>query len=127
MNIVREKHKELTDGFDRLYRLAAKGPNSKEFVEPKVEGLWKIALESDFTPDELESLRLELRHYEDRLLKLRNLQVEAALVQKKKEKVAGEKTNEEQLMEDTIKKQSRKVEKLHLDLETRIKMKHVEL
>lgn len=75
VNAIRSTHKEIKDGFDRLHVLASKGPNSKEFIEPKVQGLWKIALESKFTPTELESLRIELRHYEDRLLKLRNLQV----------------------------------------------------
>lgn len=129
-NMLREKHRDIKDGYDRLHRLAAKGPNSKEFIEPKVQGLWKIATESNFSPDELESLRVELLHYENRLLKLRHLQAEAALGSErhaKKEKMAGEKTEGLQVMEETIKKQARKVEKLHLDLETRIMQKHVEL
>lgn len=129
-NQLREKHRDLRDGYDRLNRLAAKGPNSKEFVEPKVQGLWKIALETDFTTDELESLRVELMHYENRLLKLRHMQAEHALNSDKygeKIKIAGDKPNGMQMMEDTIKKQARKVEKLHLDLETRIMQKHVEL
>ena len=44
-----------------------------------------------------------------------------------KEKLAGVKTDEILLMEETIKKQARIVEKLHLDLETRIMQKHIEL
>ena len=75
-------------------------------------------------------LQVELMHYENRLLKLRHLQAEAALGAERhanKEKIAGMKTEGIQLMEDTIKKQARKVEKLHLDLETRIMQKHVEL
>lgn len=124
-NMLREKHRDIRDGYDRIHRLAAKGPNSKEFVEPKVQGLWKIATESDFNPDELESLRVELLHYENRLLKLRHLQAEAALGSERHAK--KEKTEGLQLMEETIKKQARKVEKLHLDLETRIMQKHVEL
>lgn len=58
------------------------------------------------------------------------MQAEAALNEEKfgeKLKVAGEKTHGMQMMEDNIKKQSRKVEKLHLDIETRIMQKHVEL
>lgn len=109
--------------------LASKGPNSKEFVEPKVQGLWKIALESNFSTAELESLRVELLHYEDRLLKLRHLQAEAALDDKhlKDLKAAGVKSDGMIHMEDTIKKQARKVEKLHLNLETKIMQKHIEL
>lgn len=75
-------------------------------------------------------MQVELLHYENRLLKLRHLQAEAALGSErhaKKEKMAGEKTEGLQVMEETIKKQARKVEKLHLDLETRIMQKHVEL
>ncbi|KAJ8954979.1 hypothetical protein NQ318_000410 [Aromia moschata] len=132
VNLLREKHNEIRDGFDHLYLLAAKGPASKEFVEPKVQGLWKVALESNFTPSELESLKTELLHYENRLLKLRHLQAEHALHEEKvKEKtkmnIAGGKTDRASLMEDNIKKQARKVEKIHLDIETRIMQKHIEL
>jgi len=129
-NLLRDKHQDIRDGYDRLHRLAAKGPNSKEFIEPKVQGLWKLAMESDFGPSELESLRVELMHYENRLLKLRHLQAEAALGSERhanKEKLAGVKTDGMLLMEETIKKQARKAEKLHLDLETRIMQKHIEL
>ncbi|PNF21763.1 hypothetical protein B7P43_G09876 [Cryptotermes secundus] len=129
-NLLRDKHRDIRDGYDRLHRLAAKGPKSKEFIEPKVQGLWQLAVESDFSPSELESLRVELMHYENRLLKLRHLQAEVALGSERradKEKLAGEKSEGVILMEETIKKQARKVEKLHLDLETRIMQKHTEL
>lgn len=132
VNLLRDRHTDIKDGFDRLHHIAAKGPASKEFVEPKVQGLWKIALESNFTPSELESLRTELLHYENRLLKLRHLQVEHALHEEKyKEKqkmnIAGGKTHASSMMSDNIKKHARKVEKIHLDLETRIMQKHIEL
>ena len=85
----RDRHRDIRDGFDRLHRIAAKGPKSEEFVEPKVQGLWKLALETDFTPDELESLKVELLHYEKRLLKLRHLQPEAALGNSHKKKMGN--------------------------------------
>jgi len=50
---------DLRNGFDRLDRLTAKGPNHKEFIEPKVQGLWKIALEAKFSPEELSSLKVK--------------------------------------------------------------------
>ncbi|KRT80685.1 hypothetical protein AMK59_6183 [Oryctes borbonicus] len=130
VNMIRDSHRDIKDGYDRLQILAAKGPNSKEFVEPKVQGLWKIALETNFSPDELESLRIELMHYENRLLKLRHMQAEAALNEeymKDKEKMAGLKTEGLNMAEENIKKQARKVDKLHLDLETKIMQKHIEL
>lgn len=128
-NLIRDKHRDINDGFDRLFLLASKGPNSKEFVEPKVQGLWKIALETNFSSSELESLRVELLHYEDRLLKLRHLQAEAALTDQhlKDLKAAGVKSDGMVTMEDNIKKHARKVEKLHLNLETKIMQKHIEL
>lgn len=130
VNMLRDKHKDIRDGYDHLFLLSAKGPNSREFVEPKVQGLWKVAVESNFTGDELESLRIELLHYENRLLKLRHMQAEAALnddYHKKKIDIAGGKTSGMMMMEDNIKKQSRKVEKIHLDIETKIMQKHLEL
>lgn len=56
----REKHRDIRDGYDRLHRLSAKGPKNNEFVEPKVQGLWKLATETNFTTDELESLKVGL-------------------------------------------------------------------
>ena len=56
-----------------------KGPNSQDFVEPKVQGLWKAALNNNFSTEELSSLKVELLHYEARLLKLRHLNAEHAL------------------------------------------------
>lgn len=83
MNLVKEHHKTIKDGFDHLDKLASSGPASREFVEPKVQGtitkntlsnyhnctilgLWRIALESNFTNAELQSLKTELFHYENR-------------------------------------------------------------
>lgn len=54
----REKHLELRDGYDHLERLTAQGPDHKEFVEPKVQGLWRIAQQAKFSPDELTSLKV---------------------------------------------------------------------
>nr|CAD7425875.1 unnamed protein product [Timema monikensis] len=125
----RDRHRDIRDGYDRLHRIAAKGPNSKEFIEPKVQGLWMIAVNADFTAEELESLRVELMHYENRLLKLRHMHAEAELGfdrRSGKESMVG-KTEGLQMMEDNIKKQARKVEKLHFDLETKIMQRHIEL
>lgn len=78
-NQLRAQHREIKDNMDRLERIASKGPNSTDFVEPKVQGLWRIALESNFSADELSSLKVELLHYESRLLKLRHMHSEHAI------------------------------------------------
>merc|ERR1739838_1124644 len=51
-----------------------------QFGEPKVAGLWKLALMAKFEPEELESLREELGHYERRLEKMQFIKAELQLV-----------------------------------------------
>lgn len=58
INYCRGKHQELKSGYDNLDRLTAQGPNHQEFVEPKVQGLWRIAKQAQFTKDELDSLKV---------------------------------------------------------------------
>ncbi|XP_045520809.1 alpha-2-macroglobulin receptor-associated protein isoform X1 [Pieris brassicae] len=129
-NLVREKHRGLRDGFDRLDRIAARGPSNKEFIEPKVQGLWKLAAVANFTVDELASLKVELQHYESRLLKLRTLHADqVSKFDKHHSKVAaaGDKMDHFADQQQLIKKHSRKVEKMHADLEGRIMARHTEL
>ncbi|CAH2085270.1 unnamed protein product [Euphydryas editha] len=119
-NLVREKHRSLRDGYDRLQRIAAKGPTNREFIEPKVQGLWRIAAAGNFTVDELASLKVELQHYEARLLKLRTLHADHIAA-------AGDKMDHFADQQQIIKKHTRKVEKMHADLESRILARHTEL
>jgi hypothetical protein len=70
---------------------------------------------------------VELLHYENRLLKLRHLQAEAEMNRDKYEKSQSKPSEAELLHMDKIKKQARKAEKLHYDLESRILQKHSEL
>lgn len=128
-NLLRTHHRDIKDSYDRLNRIATKGPKSQDFIEPKVQGLWRMAVDANFSPDELASLKTELLHYENRLLKLRHLQAEAALGQERygDKRLNGQKNDGAELMEDTIKKHARKVEKLHDYLESRISAKHSEL
>ncbi|XP_017878039.1 alpha-2-macroglobulin receptor-associated protein [Ceratina calcarata] len=123
--LLREKHLELKDGYDRLDRLTGKGPNHKRFVEPKVQGLWRVVLEADFSPEERASLRDELMHYEGRLLKLRHYHTEAALEAAHRGKTFDSQRNS--TLEHRIKKHARTVEKLHADLEAKIVRRHSEL
>ncbi|XP_039750609.1 alpha-2-macroglobulin receptor-associated protein isoform X1 [Pararge aegeria] len=129
-NLVREKHRSLRDGYDRLQRISAKGPTNREFIEPKVQGLWKMAAAANFTVDELESLKVELKHYESRLLKLRTLHADhVSNFDKHRSKVAaaGDKMDQFADQQQMIKKHSRKVEKMHADIEGRIMARHTEL
>uniref|UniRef100_A0A1E1VXM2 Alpha-2-macroglobulin RAP C-terminal domain-containing protein n=2 Tax=Pectinophora gossypiella TaxID=13191 RepID=A0A1E1VXM2_PECGO len=129
-NLIRVKHRGLRDGYDRLLRITAKGPNNKEFIEPKVQGLWRMATAANFTVDELASLKVELQHYESRLLKLRHLQADhVSNVEKHRSKVAaaGDKMDHFDDQQQMIKKHSRKVEKMHDEIEGKILSRHNEL
>ncbi|EZA54391.1 hypothetical protein DMN91_002000 [Ooceraea biroi] len=122
--LLREKHLELRSGYDRLDRLTAKGPNYKEFIEPKVQGLWKVAREANFSSDELASLKEELLHYEAKLLKLQHLHAEGALEAARKRQPED---SDNSIADQHIKKHIRTVQKLHTDLETKIMQRHTEL
>nr|XP_045613040.1 alpha-2-macroglobulin receptor-associated protein-like [Procambarus clarkii] len=128
-NTLREKHRELKDGYDHLHKVATTGPNSKEFIEPKVAGLWKLAIRGDFTQEELESLHTELKHYEHRLLKVRHMTGQINVLQERAgddiEKLQS--TEGQRIIQERLVKQQRKVEKLHEDLEMRILQRHLEL
>ncbi|XP_045449241.1 alpha-2-macroglobulin receptor-associated protein isoform X1 [Melitaea cinxia] len=129
-NLVREKHRSLRDGYDRLQRIAARGPTNREFIEPKVQGLWRVAAAGNFTVEELASLKVELQHYEARLLKLRTLHADqVSNYEKHRSKIAaaGDKMDHFADQQQMIKKHTRKVEKMHADLESRIMARHTEL
>jgi hypothetical protein len=72
--------------------------------------------------------QVELLHYENRLLKLRHLQAEAEIHKDQLKADLDGKLSAEALKEmDKIKKQVRKAEKIHYDLESRILSRHNEL
>nr|CAG4640183.1 EOG090X09CU [Daphnia pulex] len=120
VSLSRSTHRELKYGYDRLERMTLLGPKSRDFEEPKVQGLWKIALNGDFTSEELESLRTELRHYEQRLQKLRFIQAQHSLQQAKTELGNKSEFQDANELRQRIKLQSRKVEKLNTQIDARI-------
>lgn len=83
LNSLRGHHVGIKDHYDRLERLVSSGPHSQDFIEPKVQGLWRVAQSSNFTDKELASIKTELHHFESRLLKLRHLHAEHALHKEK--------------------------------------------
>ncbi|KAH8236495.1 hypothetical protein KR026_003696 [Drosophila bipectinata] len=127
LNALRGHHTGIKDHYERLERLVSSGPHSQDFIEPKVQGLWRVAQSSNFTEKELASIKTELYHFESRLLKLRHLHAEHALHKEKyKSEKVKDKGNRFEDMEDHLKKQTRKVEKLQENIERTI-FKHSEL
>lgn len=127
-NVVREKHRELRDNVDRLERMTARGSNDSDFIEPKVQGLWRVAQGGNFSVDELASIKIELHHFESRFLKLRTMHAEHALSLEKYNsgKADGKRHDRVEELDQKIRKQSRKVEKLQADLEKKL-LRHSEL
>lgn len=127
INTLREHHKNIKNHYDRLERLVSSGPHSQDFIEPKVEGLWRVAKASNFSEKELSSIKSELHHFESRLLKLRHLHAEHAIQQEKyKNEKQKDKNDRFAEMEDHIKKQTRKMEKIQENIEKTI-FRHSEL
>lgn len=58
--LSRNRIHEIKDSFDRLHRLSLSGPNSEEFVEPKVQEIWVKAQETNFSKDELQLLHVRI-------------------------------------------------------------------
>lgn len=49
---------DMRSSYDNLDRLTAQGPKHREFVEPKVQGLWRLAVKANFSSNELASLKV---------------------------------------------------------------------
>ena len=128
--------KGLKKNYERLHRLAT-NTQTREFEEPKVNGLWKLAQEADFNAEELESVRKELKHYEQRLQKMHHLTAELDMVDKRRgadgfedienETEYWEKTDVRKRMDSKLKKHRETVDKLHISLADRIANRHSEL
>jgi hypothetical protein len=127
-NEIREKHRDIKDGYDYLHKKSASGPSSLDFTEPRVQNLWKMALNGDFSPEELHSLQVELKHYEKRVEKLQHLHAEY-LVKDAHHGKTHLHTDKDvnSIFADKIKRHERSVEKLHADLENKILNRHIEL
>ena len=127
--------KDIKKNYERLHRLATNTHPIREFEEPKVNGLWKLAQEADFNAEELQSLRKELKHYEQRLQKLHLLTAELDMVDKRREdendvekdQEIWEKTDGRKRMDSKLKKHKDTVDKLHNSLKNRIAARHSEL
>ncbi|XP_014205942.1 alpha-2-macroglobulin receptor-associated protein [Copidosoma floridanum] len=118
-NMLKNMHLDLRSQYDHLEGITSKGPGYKEFVEPKVQLLWKMALEAKFSHQELESLKEELLHYETRLIKLRQMHTDAAL--------EAARQGKDQPNDTHIKRHVLSVEKLHNEIQDKILSKHTEL
>ena len=117
---------DLKKQYKRLKQMSTDSNAGKSFEEPKVNGLWKLAQEAEFSPEELESLRIELKHYEHRIQKLHQMKAELSFMEEQR---AGEGQDGDfrKRMDKKMKKHAETVNAIHSDLQRKIIARHSEL
>uniref|UniRef100_A0A023FN45 Putative alpha-2-macroglobulin receptor-associated protein n=1 Tax=Amblyomma cajennense TaxID=34607 RepID=A0A023FN45_AMBCJ len=125
-DVERQRHEALLESYRKLNSRADEAWKRKGgFAEDKVQRLWKLAQQGDFSPSELESLKEELQHYEHRIRKLNHFQTE--LEQHGADPKAAPDEDHVKTLKQRIKQYNHKVNKVHQDLEGRILQRHLEL
>lgn len=74
---LKKQYIEIKNGIHQLHHKVVSGkitPGDDGFEETSTKQLWDAALDSNFTLDELDSLKEELRHYEVRIKKLKHFE-----------------------------------------------------
>jgi len=126
--------KDLKRHYHKLKKMATgeAGSFDMEFKEPKVQGLWRMAQEAEFSPDELDSLRIELKHYEARVEKLHVMRAEINYMDERGGvgNISEDEVDESVLrkrMEKKMRRHAEDVSQVHLGLERKIFARHSEL
>ncbi|CAG9529652.1 unnamed protein product [Cercopithifilaria johnstoni] len=115
-------HNDIMDSYDKLHQKVAL-VSQKIFSNEKVENLWHLALQNpNFTATELESIRIELNHFDKRLEKMKYYDEELNVVKKQQEKLGKLSVFDEDVssFEEENKRLQRKLRKLENYLETKI-------
>ncbi|XP_054437869.1 alpha-2-macroglobulin receptor-associated protein [Pteronotus mesoamericanus] len=142
--VLHGKHAELKDrlrgidqGYDRLRRVSHQGYGAEaEFEEPRVADLWDLARSANFTEEELEAFREELKHFEVKIEKHSHYQKQLEISHQKLKHVEQQGDQEHvsrnreryALLEERTKELGYKVKKHLQDLSSRIsRARHNEL
>ncbi|XP_054710038.1 alpha-2-macroglobulin receptor-associated protein-like [Uloborus diversus] len=120
--VLKEKHADLKAGYDYLNSKIIQNYKNMEFEEPQVNSLWEMAKNASFSPEELESLRGELHHFEHKIKKFKML---SSLETEKEDSNSVDGSLKKR--EKKLKEYGYKVEKFHKELASRILQRHSEL
>nr|AFK10506.1 low density lipoprotein receptor-related protein associated protein 1 [Callorhinchus milii] len=83
-SVLKDKHRNVQESFERLRKLIHQGyDENSEFFEPRVLELWDMAKRSNFTEDELDSIKEELKHFETKIEKHQHYQQQLDLSHQK--------------------------------------------
>lgn len=81
---LKDKHRNVQESFGRLRKLIHQGyDEDSEFSEPRVLELWDMAKQSNFSHDELDSIKEELKHFEVKIEKHHHYQEQLDLSHQK--------------------------------------------
>lgn len=126
---LKEKHQEVKKSFDAIKVKVREKTVGEDFEEENVQKLWNLAQRSDFTLEELESLKEEFKHYQTRIKKLKYFQDQLHTDQLQGKNTFNQLDEKKGMshLQSKVKELNYKVNKIHLDLESRILKRHVEL
>ncbi|XP_063780285.1 alpha-2-macroglobulin receptor-associated protein [Pseudophryne corroboree] len=86
---LKEKLRSINQGMERLRKISHEGyTGGREFNEPRVNDLWDLAKVANFSDDELESFKEELKHFETKIEKHQHYQKQLEISQEKLKHIA---------------------------------------
>lgn len=129
---MKDRHKEFREGLKRLEgkvgdKVGDKDNSFAEFEDSRVYQLWALAQKAGFEEDELESVKKELTHFENRIKKAEFVQSQVNRVAEKKDAGGEVDLQEYEQLQDRAKHFHKKVDKYHKDISERIHRKLDEL
>lgn len=133
---LKEKHLELKEDYkrisDSIYKASSGEALKGEFEEEKASQLWRLALKSNFTDDELDGLRDELLHFQNRIKKLKFFEAQLESSRPATAKPTGKdhleaRSEQQKHAEKRVQELDHHVNKLHSEIERKILERHSEL
>lgn len=129
--VLKDKYSDIKKNIDNLHKKILSGEivdGEGPFEEAAVNDLWSSAMKANFTGEELESLKEELGHYQNRIKKLKHYQVQFERNKIVSTKDSGDEIdNETKHLRKRVKELTHKVDKTHKSIEDRITKRRDEL
>lgn len=121
---LKEKHNEIKKAYSELSKKIATGAIDVDqpFQDGRVNELWSLAVQSNFSTSELESIKEELMHYQTRIEKLKHFQnqLERQKITSKGSKSYAEDDTETKHIKKKVDELTMKVDKTDKTIEKKI-------
>ncbi|XP_053201279.1 alpha-2-macroglobulin receptor-associated protein-like [Panonychus citri] len=131
-DLINHVEASISDHYDLKTKMKDRSTklSGKEFEETNVQKLWDLALNADFSREEIESVRDELTHYENRIKKLRFFEEQLnaeRFVDKETVNISEDDAKLSEHIKRKVKELNYKVDKVHNNLVDKILKRHNEL